>query len=172
MVRVGAYRGSIGLLVRKLKYCGRDEIDLFVAARLAESMRLSAWFERIDALVYVPTHWTHSLGRRYYAPRVLTNALSRETGLPIAQVLRRASGGPHQLNVTRSRRRDNVRGKFGVIAGTVIDGARLCLIDDVSTVGATINECARTLKRAGAAVVYGAVIAKVNTESGFTASVH
>ncbi len=163
LVRVGPYRGTTSKLVRIFKYNGRDELDAHLGALVAEAIELSDWAESAEALVYVPTHWRHSIGRRYYAPKLLANVVSRCTGLPQAPVLRRVAAGPSQLAVPRSERPKNIRGQFGMICGAGVEGARLCLLDDVSTTGATLNECAKVLKRAGATAVYGAVIAKVDT---------
>lgn len=163
LVRVGPYRAMLTSLVRAFKYGGRDELDHLLGERLADAIESTAWSDSVDALVCVPTHWSHSIGRRYYAPKVLTRTTSRLTGIPTAPVLRRVAGGPHQLQVPRSQRRINVRGKFDLVPGARVAGARLCLVDDVSTIGATLNECARVLKAAGATAVYGAVIAKVDT---------
>jgi predicted amidophosphoribosyltransferase len=55
--------------------------------------------------------------------------------------------------LTRSERAINVRRAFAVRAGCCLDGARLVLVDDVLTTGATTNACARVLRAAGAAEV-------------------
>ncbi|MEE9293912.1 MAG: double zinc ribbon domain-containing protein [Phycisphaerae bacterium] len=162
-VRVGPYREELSALVRAFKYGGRDELDRYLAGLLADAITLAPWCEKVDALVYVPTHWTHSLGRRYYAPGILTRITSRLAGIPTAIVLRRVEGGPHQMEVPPSERRKNIRGKFAMIRGASVAGARICLIDDVSTTGATLNECGRMLKEAQADAVYAAVICKVDT---------
>lgn len=163
LARVGPYRGATGKLVRVFKYAHRDELGGHLGTLLAEAIDLTDWAASADALVYVPTHWRHSIGRAYYAPKVLARSVARFTGLPQAPVLRRVAAGPSQLAVPRSQRARNIRGQFGVIPGARVRGARLCLLDDVSTTGATLNECARVLKKAGAAAVYGAVLAKVDT---------
>lgn len=164
LVRIGPYEDMTAGLVRAFKYGGRDELDAFLGDWLAEVIGLAPWADGIDALVCVPTHWRHALGRSYYAPRILARAVSRAAGIPLAPVLRRIAAGPHQLNVPRSERAANIRGKFAMARGAGVEGTALCLIDDVSTTGATANECARILKAAGAATVYAAVIAKVDTE--------
>lgn len=143
--------------------CRRVNREVISEAFLSEVIELAPWFESAEALVWVPTHWRHSLGRRFYAPRVIAGAVSRCTGIPLARLLRRIVGGAHQFDVPRSDRPANIRGKFAMMPGAGVQGARVCLIDDVSTTGATLNECARMLKKAGAAAVYGAVIAKVDT---------
>lgn len=53
----------------------------------------------------------------------------------------------------------NVAGAFAVRYRHSFAGRNLCLVDDIKTTGATLNECARTLKEAGAAKVFALVLA-------------
>jgi len=158
------YEGATARLVRAFKYGGRDQLAELAGRALSEAIVVSAWSGSADALVVVPTHWRHALGRRFYAPALVCGVVSRVTGIPRGQVLRRVAAGPHQFDVPRAQRAANIRGKFALVRGASVAGARLCVIDDVSTTGATLNECARVLKQAGAQAVYGAVVAKVDTE--------
>lgn len=163
LARAGAYVDPISTLVRVFKYAGHDELDLMCAEAMVATLELAPWLEQVEAFVCVPTHWRHSIRRAFYAPASLTNQLSRMMGIPTAVVLRRVTGGPHQMDLPRSKRAANIKGKFAIARGALVNGARLCLVDDVSTTGATLNECARVLKAAGAEAVYGVVLGKVNT---------
>jgi predicted amidophosphoribosyltransferase len=71
-----------------------------------------------------------------------------------------------QVGLTREQRRKNVAGAFAVAKGREgrISGARLVLIDDVITTGATAGACARALKKAGAARVDVLSLALVTDE--------
>lgn len=62
-----------------------------------------------------------------------------------------------------SARRRNVRGAFTVPerCQSLLEGRQILLIDDVMTTGATVNACAKALKRAGAANVYVLALARV-----------
>lgn len=172
LARIGPYHGPLGELVRAFKYGGNDHLDLELARLLGDALRQTGWFNTADAICFVPTHWTRLVARRFYAPRVLARAVARLTGVPLAPLLRRVSAGPHQLDVPLPDRPANIRDRFQLARGTrfVVPaggspgrGARICLVDDVSTTGATLHECARVLKQAGAAFVGAAVIAKVDT---------
>ena len=57
------------------------------------------------------------------------------------------------------QRLKNVEGAFAVRYGHGFAGRNICLVDDIKTTGATLNECARTLKQAGAAKVFALVLA-------------
>ncbi|HCS23535.1 MAG TPA: amidophosphoribosyltransferase, partial [Rhodospirillaceae bacterium] len=71
-----------------------------------------------------------------------------------------------QKGLSRSERHSNVRGAFAVSprAQASIKDKNVMLVDDVFTSGATLNECARVLKRAGAAKVYVVTLARVTRE--------
>ncbi len=98
----------------------------------------------------------------------MATIVSRSLGLPVAPVLRRIRGGPHQIGLTYPQRIDNVRGAFAMSRGVTLRGARLLLVDDVATSGATIMECARVLHRGGADAVYVALIARAERSTVFT----
>jgi len=65
-----------------------------------------------------------------------------------------------QAGLTRHQRRQNIRGAFAVSDAEAVRGRDILLIDDVFTTGTTISECARVLRRAGAATVYAATVAR------------
>ena len=58
-----------------------------------------------------------------------------------------------------SARARNVAGAFAVRYGHKLTGKKICLVDDIKTTGATLNECAKTLKEAGAEKVFALVLA-------------
>ena len=61
--------------------------------------------------------------------------------------------------VSPAARARNVAGAFAVRYGHKFTGRVVCLVDDVKTTGATLNECAKTLKEAGASKVFALVLA-------------
>jgi predicted amidophosphoribosyltransferase len=65
-----------------------------------------------------------------------------------------------QIGLTRHQRRQNLRGAFTVKDATQIVNRDVLLVDDVYTTGATASECARVLRRAGAARVWVATVAR------------
>lgn len=135
-----------------------------MAGSLAEAVEGSPWFRRVEAIVSVPTHWRHRLGRPLYAADALAERLARATGLPRVRVLRRVRAGPHQIGLSFTDRQANIRGAFALRRGVTMEGARVLLIDDVKTTGATLNECAKVLRAGGAAEVFAAVVVTVGTD--------
>ena len=117
-----------------------------------------------DLAVPVPLHRSRLYARRYNQASLLALALGRETGLAVEpELLARHRPTPPQGRMSASARRRNVRGAFRLRAGfeDVVRGKRILLIDDVLTTGATAGECARSLKRGGAAAVDVLTLARV-----------
>jgi predicted amidophosphoribosyltransferase len=72
------------------------------------------------------------------------------------------------VHLPRSRRIENVRGAFEVGDAQSLHGARVLLVDDVTTTGATANEAARALLRAGASSVTLAVLGKAEPPQAYS----
>jgi predicted amidophosphoribosyltransferase len=73
---------------------------------------------------------------------------------------------PSQGTLGPLARARNVRGAFALKRGRDVKGRRIVLIDDVLTTGATAEECARVLRRAGAAYVGVLVLARALRAGG------
>ena len=107
-----------------------------------------------DILVPVPLHWTRLLQRRYNQAALLAHAISAAGGPPVAaDWLVRRRRTPPQGHLGPTARQRNVRGALAVRRGRSFAGLRVVVIDDVMTTGATVDECARVLKAAGAEFV-------------------
>jgi ComF family protein len=107
-----------------------------------------------DLLVPVPLHWARLFQRRYNQAVLLANAIRAIGGPPVAvDCLVRRRRTPSQGHLGPLARERNVRSAFAVRRPTEVKGKRFVIIDDVMTTGATVDECARVLKRAGAASV-------------------
>jgi len=164
IVRVGLYHGLAGELVRKYKLGHQQRLDQSLATLLCAAIRGQAWCERLDALVAVPTSWTSRWRYRSNPIVHLAAPMSRDLKIPALPIMHVRGKRRRQMELPLSDRPSNVRGKFTVDRHARIEGTTLCVIDDVSTSGATLREVTRALKRAGAAQIYAAVLAK--TDSG------
>jgi ComF family protein len=141
--------------------------------RLDLSPAFARWLERggkallddADAIVPVPLHPWRLWSRRFNQSAELARILSRRTGKPAwMTALLRHRPTPSQGNMPSAKaRRRNVAGAFKVSSRlkSAIAGRNVLLIDDVLTTGATVDACARALKRAGAAKVDVLALARV-----------
>jgi ComF family protein len=160
LARVGPYHGVLGELLRQYKYSRREELLPVLGDWLISALRLSDWLPDVEALTCVPTHWRRQVRTRFYPAAELARHAAGELGLPFVPLLRRLRAGPHQVGLSYDDRLKNVVGAFDMRRGVELSGARILIIDDVRTTGATLNECAKVLRRAGAVRTYGAVVVR------------
>ena len=119
-----------------------------------------------DLLVPVPLHSSRRRQRGYNQSELLAREISKTTGLPVDNgLLARVHNTPPQVGAAgREERRRNVDGSFEVKNGPRakpdLRGAAIIVVDDVATTGSTISACASALKLAGAASVWGLVLAR------------
>ena len=117
-----------------------------------------------DLVAPVPLHRLRLLRRKYNQAGLLALALAKSAGLPaVPDLLVRRRATRSQGSLGRSARVRNVRGAFAVrpSRSPMVAGRRFLLVDDVFTTGATVEECARVLKRAGASTVMVVTLARV-----------
>lgn len=161
VARIGPYAEPLRDLVLTYKYGRRRELGPVLGRLLAERVALAPWADRVDMVVPVPLHWRRRVGRGFNQAAGLAGEVVRATRRRlVSRPLLRVRSTVHQTRLPPSRRAENVRGAFAVRGrAATLAGRRILLVDDVLTSGATMGECARTLKRAGAASVYAAVVA-------------
>jgi len=148
----------LGKVFRLYKYHGRQKLGLLLGRWVAESISAATWHDRIEVVASVPTHWTRRWGQSFYAADALADLVANRLGLPHTALLKRIRGGRHQIGLNYQQRKANVRNAFAMRRGVKLREARVLLVDDVRTTGATVQECAGVLKEAGAAEVYVAVV--------------
>ncbi len=142
-----------------------DRLDLVPA--------FARWLERpgrtllgeTDLIVPVPLHSGRLWRRRFNQSALIAKSLGRLAGKPVdSLLLRRVRATPSQGEMpSASARRRNMRGAFRVDGRGVhcLAGKTILLVDDVFTTGATVEACARALKRAGARRVFVLALARV-----------
>jgi ComF family protein len=109
-----------------------------------------------DAAVPVPLHPLRRLFRGFNQAADLAQGLE----IPIVHALRRTRNTGSQADLPAARRHANVRGAFRLARGANIRGRCIVLVDDVSTTGATLEACARTLVDGGARDVRALIVAR------------
>jgi len=155
------YRGPLQSALQRFKYNGapglrRDFVPLLQAC---VTTHFGGCF--LDAVTFVPLYPRRERERTYNQSRLLAADLARGLGLPLASdCLRRIRPTVTQTALTAAQRRRNVSGAFVSLNRRWIEGRSLLLVDDVMTTGATVDQCARVLKEAGAARVYAVTVAR------------
>jgi len=159
---LGVYEGLLREAVLRMKQASGEALTLAVGCLFGEKLaRLLD--HRPDRAVAVPTHWSRRLTRVAICPDNLLESVCRRLKLrPSRGWLRCRRRTRKQGTLFPAERRANVRGAYAVPTRyhRHLRGARVLLIDDVMTTGATANEIAKVLKRAGAASVSIGVVAR------------
>jgi ComF family protein len=153
-VALWAYEFPSDRLVQALKYRAWLGLAPFFARRLA-SRSLPA----VDLIVPMPQH-PHRLAQRGFNQALeIARSLARHNGVPLeARGAKRIKNTVAQTDLPYEERARNVRGAFA--ARIDFSGKTVAVVDDVMTTGASLNELARVLKRAGAAGVHNLVVAR------------
>jgi len=114
---------------------------------------------RIDLVIPTPLSQPHLAERGYNQAHELARGIAQRRRLPLdAQALIRHQQGPAQAQLPWKERAKNIRGAFSTARR--FDSLHVAVVDDVMTTGATLNEMAKTLKKAGAAQVSNWVLAR------------
>lgn len=148
------FTGSVRKLVHDFKFADRQEMRVLLGTWL-----LTAGHDLLsDAHVIVPVPMSRRrlFWRTFNQAAILAHEIGRRSGLAVdTTALRRRKATRPQVGLTRAQRRDNMEGAFAVMKRhqSQIEGRHVLLVDDVITTGATVNACARALRRAGASRV-------------------
>jgi ComF family protein len=143
------FEGKVLDAVHKLKYGG----DTALAGPLAALLSAVHLPEGLSMVVPVPLHTVRLRERGFNQSLLIARELSRTHGLPLVyDRLKRARDTGQQVGLKAAERKKNVSGAFTLDGGGFFKGRKVLLVDDVITTGATLNECAKMLKKAGAEV--------------------
>lgn len=128
--------------------------------RVGESL-----FEKADLIVPVPIHFFKRLKRKYNQTEILANYLAQLSGKTYEpRILKKNKPSRSQEGLTKIQRKENVKNSFAIDEkyAPLLNEKSVLLIDDVLTTGATVNECAKILKKHGAKSVFVLTLARVS----------
>ncbi len=161
------YQNLVRSSLQRYKFSGKRCYASAYGRLLAMELMDAAF----DILTWVPVSSKRRRKRGYDQVELLAKAVSKELGIPAQRLLDKCRDNPPQSTLKEpAARRANVLGVYEIHPGTEIEGKRICLLDDIITTGATLSECARVLKTAGAAEVIGAAVASPPDSHGTSQS--
>lgn len=153
------YEHEIKKLIRDFKY--NDELDIVNILSIMLAKQLQQHYLDIDMIVPVPMFIPKKWIRGYNQAELLAKKIGRLLSLPINNVLVRKEATTAQSKLGKSDRQNNLSNVFSVKTRLSLKDKKVILIDDVMTTGATLEQCAKQLKAAGCANVYGVTVAAV-----------
>jgi len=157
---VGSHRGPLQRAVHSLKYRGLRQIAPQLADLMADTWCASGI--AVDAIVAVPLSAAREKSRGYCQAHKLARPLAERLELDLMPGLERTRHTRSQVGLDPAQRWDNVWGAFAW-RGDALAGARVLLIDDVLTTGATLQACAAVLREADASLVWALTLTRAGS---------
>ena len=147
------YDGNPREAIKRFKYKPRPQYAKYFGRLLAE--RFSDGISECDAIVGVPLHKDRERQRGFNQADLLAKEIAHNVDiihLPKNSLLR-VKQTKQQSSLGRHSRHNNIIDAFHVSDSNLFKGKTIALVDDIYTTGATLNECARIIKLAGATQV-------------------
>ncbi|MBV8674594.1 MAG: ComF family protein [Acidobacteriaceae bacterium] len=164
----GTYQGTLRSLLHLLKYEGLEPIARRLAALIAERVTRIPELPRTMLVIPVPLFKARQSERGFNQAELLVGGVIRAMrqlrpeweGEFAPGVLARQRATQSQAGLSMTERRRNLRGAFFVPQPDRLRGREVLLIDDIYTTGATARACSQALRRAGAAGIWVATVAR------------
>lgn len=162
---LGHYAENVRDAILRLKHPRQDALATAMARLLIERYAEQWEATEFDLVVPIPMHWFRRAIQGHNGPDLTATLVAKRLGIvDYPRLLVRRRRTRPQAGLTPPQRRDNVHNAFALRNGYRVEGAKVLLIDDILTTGATCSEAARTLKRAGATTVAVAVLGRAQSE--------
>lgn len=153
------YEGKVRRSLLRYKFEGMSVYAPKYAQIMAECIEANDL--SFDLIGWVPLSRKRLKKRGYDQAMLLAQELSALFQTPCPQLLEKTADNPPQSGTgSAEKRRANVSGVYRIVDPLSVRDQRVLLVDDIVTTGATLNECARVLKAAGAKTVCAATLAR------------
>lgn len=154
------YRDPIRRGIHRMKFSGAQRSAAFFGDEMAQQVTRVLPGVRFDAVIPVPSTRREIGERGYDIPLLMARRIASSLEIPLwDDILEKNKETQRQHTLSLEERRENLKGAFAVQNADRLRHKRVLLCDDVSTTGSTMEECAKPLKRAGAAEIWGIVLA-------------
>lgn len=151
---VCVYEGAIRECIHNFKYNGKLAIEKLFKGLMIEFAEKHIDMRRFDWLIPVPLHRVKYRERTFNQSTILAVHLSRRFRISMLNNnLTRTRMGDPQMMLSKNKRLKDIKGSFRIQNPILLKDKTVLLIDDVFTTGATVNECSKVIKEAGAALV-------------------
>jgi ComF family protein len=155
------YNSPMVRAIMLLKHEAVAPMGVWFAQRLAEVVAREPERLTADVVVPVPLHPARLRERGYNQAEMIARPLTKKLRLRLGPyLLVRTRPRPDKLRLSRRERWTTVRGAYAMREGVRVDKLHVLLVDDVMATGATLDACARALRKAGAARVTALTVAR------------
>ncbi|MCP4727524.1 MAG: ComF family protein, partial [bacterium] len=149
------YNEIMRKLIHDFKFNSYPILDKFIAYEMLETLLSKDELQTADCVIPVPLHRSRYRIRGYNQSKLLAELISEESEIPLNNDLKRIRNTrPQSWLDDKADKIRNVKGAFSVSEKNTLKGKNTILVDDIVTSGATINECAKELKKAGVENVF------------------
>lgn len=156
------YKGNVRHCLLRYKFHRSRHLAEPLGRMMAMKV-LSGPAEQVDLVTWVPISPLRRFVRGYDQDELLAKVVAAELGIPCVALLKKTRHNQPQSGIEGyAKRRANVLGVYRCENPDRISGAKVLLVDDILTTGATASECARILLTAGAKEVHCAVAASAH----------
>lgn len=156
------YKGNVRRCLLRYKFHRARHLAVPLGKMMAMQV-LRGPAEEADLVTWVPISPLRRFVRGYDQDELLARVMAEELGIPCVPLLKKLRHNRAQSGIDGyAKRRANVLGVYGSLNADRINGAKVLLVDDILTTGATASECARILLTAGAKEVHCAVAASAH----------
>jgi competence protein ComFC len=149
---VSVYEGVLRTAIHRFKFKKRkylaEPLGILLVKYLSHNPRLD--MNELEVIIPVPLHRKRERQRGFNQARLLAEIIGRYYDKPVVSALERVKNTKAQFDLPRDERFQNIKQAFKVVDPKSVYNKRILLLDDIYTTGATIAECSRALKIAGA----------------------
>lgn len=147
------YEGPARKAMYSFKFRNKKYLGNYFAQQMALKVKNEYYGIEFDAVTFVPMQKRREMRRGYNQSEVLAEGVAKYLELPVIYNALKCNNKKKIQHETKFEERfKNVRGTY--FPNMSLEGKRILLIDDIKTSGATLDECAKTLFKAGASEVY------------------
>ena len=145
------YTGNIKTCIQNFKYKGFKRAADFLSAEMIKVLERDFADEEVDYITCVPVTRRRRRQRGYNQDELLLKEIAKAFNLKSApKLLIKTKNTPTQVNLKMNERKSNLKGAFRANDKFHLENKTILLCDDVKTTGSTLDECSKTLKKAGA----------------------
>jgi competence protein ComFC len=156
---LGPHKGILKALIWKYKYKHISDIGVSLSELVCERFGEFLCNKRF-IVTCVPISREHLNLRGFNQSELLAQNVSQRLGLGFVGLLDKSNHVESQVGHNRSERLQNVRGKIRLLGNVTKVPSKILIVDDVYTTGATLEECAKVLRKAGCKEVWGLVLSR------------